>query len=250
MPINEVHLNALLETIPQFQNQGAFGHVPRIFLNRIINRIDINNRDQNLIDIQNEIPDIRLDRNSVFQICNNENYSFAYKVVSAFAWGAMRQSPTGAYLFFNNWNIYNNTLEDIIENFRNNATTREITYENIRNMQTQGCGPAYYTKLLFFFGYGNTYIMDQWTSKSIELLWTPEDRIGIIFDGQRRYIQAANDGGIYDEFCNRLEQLTQIINDRLNSNYTANAIEEIIFSNGRYMGQLPGQWRQYVVNNW
>ncbi len=252
MPVNEVHLNALLETIPQFQNQGAFGHVPRSFLNGIINAIGNENVNQNLIQILNTLPNRVLNRTEVFEICNSNDFSFAYKVVCVFAWGAMRQSPSGAYSFFRNWDNYEAELENIIQNFRLNSYSRSWTYERLKRMNFRGCRPAYYSKLIFFFGNGNSYIMDQWTSKSIELLWTGVDktkRIGIIFDQKGNYVQANNHSGLYEEFCNRLEYLTLIINEKLNTTYTTTEIEEIIFSNGGN-DNVVGQWRRYVRDNW
>jgi hypothetical protein len=248
MPINEVHLNALLETIPQFQNQGSFGHVPRKFLNRIITRIGINNTSQSLIDIRDELPEDFLNRNRLFEICNNDNYSIAYQVVCVFAWGNMTEGRNASDLFFRNWDNYEKELEHVIQNFRNNSFTRNWAYERIRIMGTQGCGPAYYTKLLFFFGDGNTYIMDQWTAKSIELLWMTNDRISIRFN--QGLVHKHNHSGIYEEFCCRIEQLTAVINNRLNLSYSAIDVEELIFSNGEYRGQIRGQWRQYLINNW
>lgn len=106
MPIDNNHLSAFLETIPNFQNQGAFGHNPAKFLQGIINRIGVNNASQSLIEIQNTLPNYLLNRNQVFAICNNENLSIAYKIVCIFAWGVMRQSTTGSDMFFGNWDNY------------------------------------------------------------------------------------------------------------------------------------------------
>jgi hypothetical protein len=249
MPIDNIHFNAFLETIPNFQNQGAFGHNPANFLQGIINRIGVNNTSQSLIEIQNTLPNYLLNRNHVFAISNDENLSIAYKIVCIFAWGAMRQSTTGADMFFSNWNKYERDLVLIFENFRRNNYTRNWTYEKLKRMNLQGCRPAYYTKLIFFFGNSNAYIMDQWTSKSIELLWTIEDRIGIIFDNGG-YIHASNHSGLYEEFCSRVEILTRTVNNQTNSSYSPSEIEEMIFSNGANNGQIRGGWRTYVEANW
>jgi hypothetical protein len=250
MPIDNIHLNAFLATLPQFQNQGGFGHNPTNFLKGIINRIGINNTSQSLIQIQNTLPNHILSRNEVFVICNNNEFSIAYKVICVFAWGGMRQSTTGSDLFFGNWNNYQTELDQIIQNFRKNVHTRGWVYERLKRMNMKGCRPAYYTKLIFFFGNGNSYIMDQWTSKSIELLWTIDDRIGIIFDNGGNYVQANNHSGLYEEFCNRMEILTLIANHQTNSNFTPTEIEERIFSNGANRGQNRGPWRTYVEANW
>jgi len=250
MPIDNIHLNALLGTLTNFQNQGPFGHNPTKFLNGIINRIGVAKTSQSLIQIQNTIPNHILSRNQVFAICNNNQFTIAYKVICVFAWGAMRQAPGVSDLFFSNWAKYEIELDQIIQNFRNNNYSRSWTYEKLKRMNMEGCRPAYYTKLLFYFGNGNTYIMDQWTAKSIELLWDTSDRIEIKFDTQRKYVHANNHSGLYEEFCNRIETLTLIVNNQLNSNYTPTQIEERIFSNGANMGQVLGAWRAYVQVNW
>lgn len=249
MPIDNTHLNAFLGTIPQFQNQGTFGHVPKEFLKGIIKRIGVVNTSQSLIQIQNTLPNILLNRNDVFIICNDVQLSLAYKVVCVFAWGAMRRAPGVSDLFFSNWDNYSTDLNQIIQNFRSNVYSRGWAYEKLKRMHMEGCRPAYYTKLLFYFGDDDTYIMDQWTAKSVELLWDKSDRIEIKFDTQG-YVHANNHSGIYEEFCNRIETLTLTINNQLNSNYTPSQIEERIFSNGANLGQILGTWRAYVQANW
>ena len=250
MPIDNTHLNAFLGTLPQFQNQGTFGHNPKEFLKGIIKRIGVVNTSQSLIQIQNTLPNVLLNRNDVFNICNDVELSLTYKVVCIFAWGIMRQSPSGSDLFFGNWNKYEPDLDKILLNFKANIYSRSWAYEKMKRMKIKGCRPAYYTKLLFFFGNGNTYIMDQWTSKSIELLWTIDDRIGIIFDNGGNYVQSNNHSGLYEEFCNRMEILTLTANNLTNSNFTPTEIEERIFSNGANLGQVLGTWRAYVQANW
>ena len=237
----------MIDSIPYFQNQGAIGHRPLNFLNGILNRIEANNTSRSLIEIRNSLPNYPLNKSDVFDICNNEDLSIAFKVVCIFAWGSMRQSTTGADLFFSNWDNYENNLFQITQELKNQRLSRSWAYEKLKRMSMHGCRPAYYTKILFFFGNGNTYIMDQWTSKSIELLWTTNDRIGIIFDNQRNYVQTNNHSGIYEEFCNRVENLTLAINNQMNTNFTPNEVEEMLFSNG---GRDRGDWRAFVVANW
>ena len=249
MPIDNLHLNAFLGTIPSFKKQGTFGHNPKEFLNGIIKRNGFVNTSQSLTQIQNTLPNKLLNRDDVFKICNDVELSLAYKVVCIFAWGIMRRSPSGSDLFFGNWNNYEKDLDQIFENFKKNLYSRSWAYEKLKRMKMQGCRPAYYTKLLFFFGNGNTYIMDQWTSKSIELLWDVNDRIEINFDNQE-YVHAKNHSGLYEEFCKRIEMLTLIVNNHAIKSYTPTEIEEMIFSNGESRGQITGAWRTYVQTNW
>ena len=101
----------------------------------------------------------------------------------------------------------------------------------VKRYDFKGCGPAYYTKLMFYFSNGNAYIMDQWTSKSIELL--SEERIGIhlLKDQRGHRVSNKNHSGIYEEFCNRVEILTNITNQNLNTNnqhlYISNLCDDI-----------------------
>jgi len=44
-------------------------------------------------------------------------------------------------------------------------------YNDFFELDLQGCGPAFFTKIMFFFSSNlRCFIMDQWTSRSINLL--------------------------------------------------------------------------------
>ena len=246
MPINRIHFNKFLDTLNNFEDQVTFGHIPNDFFNGIILRLGANQISTTLLKLQNNLPNQRLTRAQVFNICEKNLYSFEYKVICILSWGGMRQTRTSADLFFLNWELFNIQLENILTSFKNGMLKRLLAYDQILELNTPGCGPAYFTKLLFFFNRGGAYIMDQWTSKSIELLWEEDNRIGILFDHTNNYITRANTGMIYEMYCTRVEKITQIINLFLDSEYTPTEIEERIFSNG---GNNPGEWREYIRNN-
>lgn len=252
MPINEINFNYFLNTLQDYQPQGNFGKVPSTFINQVINRIQNSGSvpHSELIELRDVLPNYVLNREQVFNICNNGNFSFAYQVACIFSWGNMTGGRSVSDLFFRNWGIYGPVLSNIITEFRNNINTRNWTYEKIRRMNLMGCGPAYFTKLIFFYSNRSSYIMDQWTSKSIEVLW--EDPIGIKLarTGDNRHrVTNENHSGIYEEFCNRVEILTRRVNEILNTVLSPEQMEERIFSNGAN-GRIIGNWRQFVITNW
>jgi hypothetical protein len=103
-----------------------------------------------------------------------------------------------------------------------------------RNTRLNGLGVAYFTKLLFFLRpVANAYIMDQWTGKSINLLFRGAKTV--------RFSAAAvsdqNTEADYDCFCERIEFVAKQLGVE-----PAEA-EKRIFSNG---GRQLGHWRAYV----
>ena len=251
MKINNKNFNVFLNSLQNYQPQNGFGKNPKDFINQIIDRL-IKNKNwapADLINIKNNLPNKILNRNEVFEICKSDTLPFIYKVACVFSWGGMSGGKNASDLFFINWDTYKKSLQETMENFSNHLTTRNWTYETLKRYDFKGCGPAYYTKLMFYFSNGNAYIMDQWTSKSIELL--SEERIDIhLLKGQKGHrVSNKNHSGIYEEFCNRVEILTNITNQNLNTNLTPSEIDERIFSNGA-SGQIRGQWRDFVFKNW
>lgn len=244
MPIHRTNFNIFLDTLTNFEVQGTFGHIPNDFLNGIILSLGVNRISTSLMILQNNLPLQRLTRAEVFNICESEKFSFEYKVICILSWGAMHRG--NAHKFFGNWNSFNIQLDNILTSYKNGQVTRCLAFEQIRQLETLGCGPAYFTKLLFFFNFGGAYIMDQWTSKSIELLWEENDRIGILFDYTNNYITRANTGMFYEMYCSRVEKITHIVNLILETEYTPTEIEERIFSNG---GNNPGEWRKHIKDN-
>ena len=94
--------------------------------------------------------DFILNRNDVFNICNNNQYPFAYKIASVFSWGGMSGGKNASDLFFKNWVSYKLELEEILVEYSQNLITRNWAYERLNRMNLKGCGPAYFTKLLFY----------------------------------------------------------------------------------------------------
>ena len=120
--------------------------------------------------------------------------------------------------------------------------TRKEAYELFKNLRKnkklKGMGPAYFTKLICFVNPKlKGYIMDQWTSKSINLLFESK----LLFLGNNVNVTDNNSDEIYEDFCLKIEYLPELLNLKPID------LEENLFSNG---GINKGKWRQFVVDNW
>ena len=78
--------------------------------------------------------------------------------------------------------------------------------------------------------------MDQWTAKSIDLLWHPQF---LLFQGHR--VSPLNSVSNYLRYCEILELLSEVV-----AASDPEDVEMKLFSQGR--GQ--GSWRNYVIQNW
>ena len=104
-----------------------------------------------------------------------------------------------------------------------------------------GMGPAYFTKLIFFLmpesaSSARGYIMDQWTSRSMNLLKSDARFIKTVVSGNSRWVADSNDEGTYEAFCREVETLAAILSMR------PDKAEELLFSEGRG----KGRWRNYL----
>ncbi len=243
MDIIQQHFEAFVQSIGEFADQEAVGQVPLNFINRFIDSIPEHST-QKYNDLMDHLPAQLLSRNEVFLICNDDNKSLLYKTICVFAWGGM--SRINPVRFFRNWDIYQEDIHEVLQNLRLGKIDRMSAYNFLRIMELDGCGPAYFTKLLYFFSNGTAYIMDQWTGKSIELLFSENCRIGIHFLNGGS-IARNNRGYVYEAFCSRIERISNLISAHLGYELSPQKTEEFLFSNG---GVNPGQWRQYVVNHW
>lgn len=154
-----------------------------------------------------------------------------------FAWGGMRRDH--ARLFFGSpeWiKVSDGVRRGELDHFQGYTQFFDLT----RARKMRGCGPAYYTKLLFFLpssGQPRGAIMDQWTARSINLLLGPPALVKIT-KGQRqvRYVSSRNDSEVYRRFCGSVIELARIVED------TPERTEMRLFSQGEGLGR----WREYV----
>ncbi len=180
--------------------------------------------------------DRRFNRYELFNYCRNIQNDNINVLVAILSWGGMNRKY-GALLF----NNLNNIIP-IIENLRNNQyLNRKDAFEAIQSIRNQGqlpgLGIGYFTKLICFLAPNlNGYIMDQWVSKSINLL--TEERIVTIQNGG--WVNDLNNSDTYERFCNAIDQLAVLLNC---DGYEA---EKRIFS----VGRGKGLWRNYLIKNY
>lgn len=176
-------------------------------------------------------------RADLFKIAKDQNYSNLAVAVAILAWGGMRYDH--ARKLFSNWG----NLESIIEKFRaGTIETRKEAFEILQveraNQKLPGLGIGYYTKLICFLNKDmNGYILDQWTAKSINLIWGDQ----LIDISPSGWVTDSNDSIVYESFCKRIEELA----NELGCNPLE--AEERIFSMG---GRNAGEWRNYLRKNY
>jgi len=100
-----------------------------------------------------------------------------------------------------------------------------------------GIGPAFFTKLIYFFSSSpDFYILDQWTAKSVNLL--TGNRVvkmsgNAVFNG--------NKCGNYLAYCHEVDEIACLLK------VTGEQAEEMMMSKG---GHNPWHWRAYMRANW
>jgi hypothetical protein len=222
--MNEIHLNYLLRLGEN--NQGYVGNNSLNWANAV---------HPNYLEIDHSL-NRQLDRYDLIAYSKDQNNNHLNVLIAILSWGGMRRSH-GRLLFANL-----NHLLPIIENLRNGIyQSRKAAFEAFqqeRNLgHLPGLGIGYFTKLICFLSPSlNGYIMDQWVSKSINLL-TGKNIISITSNS---WVNDSNDSGTYEIFCDHIDQIAVILNcDGLKA-------EERLFSVGR--GQ--GEWRNYLIDNY
>lgn len=220
--MNEEHLQFLSDAI--YEPQGAVGFNALNWAHHVIpdNFLYLVDPDLNQV----------FNREQLFQYCANPNNSNLNTILAILAWGNMRRDHARV-LFLNFWN----NLEPIITDLRMGV------YYNRMDAFCAFCyarhsgllpyiGTSYFTKLICFLAPGlHGYIMDQWTGKSINLLYENYD---VLFSNN--WVNNNNNAQGYELFCQRIEELAELLD------VEPLIAEERLFSRGR--GQ--GIWRNYV----
>lgn len=95
-----------------------------------------------------------------------------------------------------------------------------------------GVGPAYFTKLIHFMGPRDGYILDQWTARSINLLFGPIIHLSPVAGGWR--VADRNSAGHYERYCRCVERLAVML-----MTADPSEVEHALFA--------PGPWREYLL---
>lgn len=157
--------------------------------------------------------------------------------IAILSWGGMNRDHGLSLFKESEW------LELVSMIRKGEIKSRSDAYEKFHQLRKQnklpGMGPAYFTKMICFLNPKlNGYIMDQWTSKSINLLMN-ENIVKLTRAG---FVESTkNDEKTYAVFCEVIDEIAIIMKMR------GVDVEEALFSSG---GKNRGSWRRFLVDNW
>jgi hypothetical protein len=186
------------------------------------------------------LPDKVLTRQEVRKVCHDKSTPVLFGYVCAMAWGLQGSGPGGNRTVERSWGA-KSKIEKLLIEIRTSSLTRAQGYELFKRNPVPGLGPAYFTKLIYFFLPNDPtgYIMDQWTAKSINLL-AGRKIVRMVGESPSR----ANSSENYESFCQIVDILAQKVG------CTGDEFEQRLFSqNGQYK-KVRGAWRTHVINNW
>lgn len=182
------------------------------------------------------LPNKKLSRKELKALCaENSGFTDAEAFAAVMAWGGMRRDH-GRLV-----KTRIDAVSGIIGRLRNGVLSRSQAFSEFHNLRTAkilpGMTAAYFTKLIFFCPRRHDgYIMDQWTSKSINLLFGDE----VVDLSKAGFVTDKNDAERYEHFCKCIEQLGR------HAGWDPEETEVRLFSEGR----KKGAWRNYVIANW
>ena len=236
MNFKDEHLSALDRCRKSNQETRWLGRIPKNWCKRVLSVLNEGDRPRDEIVSRLEIVGkSRLTRDELRRICRDASENVLVAYICAMAWGAQhaRHARTA-------WACRKDLIPKL-NTLRSKNLPRMEAYNLFAGEDgIQGLGPAYFTKLLFFFSPSNTnYIMDQWTAKWMILL-TGERLVEMSMvphGGPTR----ANSGRHYQAFCEAIDCLAAKLH------LSGEKTEELIFSAG---GRNAGCWRRHVREHW
>jgi hypothetical protein len=170
----------------------------------------------------------------------------AVRFAAVMAWGGMRRANARASL--RSAKVWRRLIEEIAQPglSRKEAFEVFIAHRKTRNSADflQGIGVAYFTKLLFFIRpKQDAYILDQWTGKSINLLFGRGKENDHIIKMDGNFVSDRNAPENYECFCMCVEHVADLLQT------SPQAAEEKLFSSGGTTGKI-GDWRAHVKMHW
>lgn len=180
-----------------------------------------------------------LERADLVRLRDNRHADVLDLCVFVFAWGGMK-IPDGSALL----KSCDHEWISVSEGVHQGTISIREGYDYFQRLSTSGkmpgCGPAYYTKLLFFLprsGLPRGIIMDQWTARSINLL-TGTQLVSVRGSGRSGWVLPSNGVGVYEAFCTAVIALATEIGASIEET------EIRLFSQG---GRTPAIWRKHVI---
>lgn len=173
-------------------------------------------------------------------------------VVNILAWGEM--SYVNGRKALPCWENWKPICQGLLSGELNNIDAYDAFFDAHHSGEMSGIGPAYYTKLIFFLGNGEGLIMDQWTSKSINLIH--EENIIKLTNG---YVSKFADSEMYKKYVQSVAELSERLGFSGSKIDKNNKTEELIFSisanrRPRFLTRdehrIVSAWRGYVEREW
>lgn len=173
-------------------------------------------------------------------------------IIEILSWGGVRKDK--AKVILDHIEPVEHICNDLFINKISDIEAYNRFYDAIDCKTIKELGPAYYTKLIFYFGKQTGLIMDQWTARSINLL-AGRHIIALSTKTKNRCrVLQENNEKVYQEFLEFCDFLRMEL--QLNS---LNFTEELIFSCSpdkasvkKKLGQyheVCSSWRKYVIEN-
>lgn len=184
------------------------------------------------------------DRKTLRAYCRQNDVSDLETFVAVMAWGGM--SVRNGRLALR----APRTMMELVRQIRHSILDRADDYARFYRARREGSmigiGPAYYTKLLFFIRpKQDSYILDQWTARSIHVLTgsCKFPRVAKLPGNQARVSDSITPQQ-YEKYC----RIVDIIAGHAGPmRWTGADVEERLFSEG---GRAPKPWREYVKKQW
>jgi hypothetical protein len=182
-----------------------------------------------------KFPDGQLSRHKLNQICKADSgYEDWECVVAVMAWGG--QDRRYGVKLLDGFGA----IQPIISAMRRGNLGHIEAYDEFYKVWKRpvkiGVGAAYFTKLIFFCEPSHKgYIMDQWTSKSINLL-TDQPIVHLTSSG---HVSDKNTLENFNNFCNCIDSIAKKLG------HIGEEIEIAIFSQGK---PKKLAWRDYVIH--
>lgn len=182
------------------------------------------------------IPTHQLNRTQVRAICTNPAIPVLFGYICSMAWGSQGAGPGGSRYVKQAWGS-NQILANHLGALRGGGLSRGQAYNLFLKTPVPGLGPAYWTKLLYFFSpTPDFYIMDQWTAKSINLL-TNNKVVRMVGNAVSNF----NKKGNYEAYCYEVDEIARLMG------ISGEQAEEMLVSKG---GRNRWPWRCHVVYFW
>lgn len=174
------------------------------------------------------LPSRKISRDEIFQYVKSPLNRSDLTFVMIMAWGGMTEK-NGKLAWSDRFKWL-----PIVRKMLLGRLNAVDAYQAFSVARTAGMGPAYFTKLIYFCTKDRVsfsgYIMDQWTAKSINLLFD-SPRIKLTSSG---YVSRNNSKTIYRAYCYKVRWLATKLGQG------PDEIEERLFSHRR------GEWRNHL----